>query len=96
MNKSTAFDEGIQSTTMTKVSFVEFADEFAKDLEIDDKHCLAGNPKDVPQFDSMGKITASLTIERLFGFQIAYEFLDQVESLQALYDLCCQQAYGKK
>jgi len=43
----------------------------------------------------MGKIIVSLTIERLFGFQIAYEFLDESETLQALYDVCCTQGQGK-
>lgn len=73
---------------MSKVSFEEFAKEFAKDLEIDDERFLSVNLKDVPQYDSMGKITVSLTIEKLFGFQIAYEFLDKVENIQALHTYC--------
>lgn len=73
---------------MSKVSFEEFAKEFAKDLEIDDERFLSVNLKDVPQYDSMGKITVSLTIEKLFGFQIAYEVLDEVENIQALHTYC--------
>lgn len=73
---------------MSRVSFEEFAREFASDLEIDDDQFLKSNLKNVPQYDSMGKITVSLTIERLFGFQIAYEVLDKAESIQALYSYC--------
>lgn len=77
---------------MSKVSFEEFAREFASDLEIDDDQFLTSNLKDVPQYDSMGKITVSLTIERLFGFQIAYEVLDKADTLQSLYDYSCNKA----
>jgi acyl carrier protein len=76
---------------MSKVSFDEFSKRFAEDLEIDDDHYLTANLKDVPQYDSMGKITISLTIERLFGFQIAYEVLDAAETVQSLYELCRKQ-----
>ena len=79
---------------MSKVSFEEFAREFASDLEIDDDHFLTSNLKDVPQYDSMGKITVSLTIERIFGFQIAYEVLDRADTLQSLYDYSCNKANG--
>lgn len=80
---------------MSKVSFEEFAKEFASDLEIDDDHFLTSNLKDVPQYDSMGKITVSLTIERLFGFQIAYEVLDKVETIQSLYEYSCKKVNGE-
>lgn len=79
---------------MSKVSFEEFAREFAIDLEIDDDQFLTSNLKDVPQYDSMGKITVSLTIERIFGFQIAYEVLDKADTLQSLYDYSCSKANG--
>ncbi len=87
-------NKGTKYSTMSNVSFEEFSREFAKDLEIDGEYYQTENLKDVPQYDSMGKITASLTIERLFGFQIAYEFLDQAESLQSLYEFCCTQSQG--
>lgn len=74
---------------MSKVSFEEFVKEFANDLEIDDHYCHTENLKDIPQYDSMGKITVSLTIERLFGFQIAYEVLDSVENIRLLYEYSC-------
>lgn len=80
---------------MSKVSFEEFAKEFAKDLEIDDERFLSVNLKDVPQYDSMGKITVSLTIEKLFGFQIAYEVLDEVENIRSLYEYCCKKTKGE-
>lgn len=77
---------------MYKVSFEEFAREFAKDLEINDEYFLSANLKDIIQYDSMGKITVSLTIEKLFGFQIAYEILDKADTLQSLYDYSCKEA----
>lgn len=79
---------------MATVSFAEFAREFANDLEIEGDAYLTASLKDIPQYDSMGKIIISLTIERLFGFQIAYEFLDQDETLQSLYEVCCKQGQG--
>ena len=75
---------------MSNVSFEEFAREFTNDLEIDDHNFLKLNLKDIPQYDSMGKITVSLAIEKLFGFQIAYEVLDKVDTIQSLYEYCCK------
>jgi acyl carrier protein len=80
---------------MFKVSFEEFAREFASDLEIDDDHFLTSNLKDVPEYDSMGKITFSLTIEKLFGFQIAYEVLDKAETIKSLYEYSCKKVNGE-
>jgi acyl carrier protein len=79
---------------MSKVSFAEFAKEFASDLDINDDQFLTSNLNDVPQYDSMGKITVSLTIEKLFGFQIAYEILDQADTIQSLYEYACNNASG--
>jgi acyl carrier protein len=76
---------------MSKVSFEEFSSEFAKDLEIDDQNYLKTSLVDILEYDSIGKITISLTIERLFGFQIAYELLDRAETIQSLYEFCCKQ-----
>ena len=79
---------------MSKVSFEEFAKEFASDLEIEGDEYITAHLKDVPQYDSMGKITVSLTIEKLFGFQIAYEVLDKADTIQSLYDYACNKASG--
>jgi len=79
---------------MSKVSFEEFSSEFAKDLEITDDQYLSGALKDVSQYDSMGKITVSLTIEGLFGFQIPYEVLDKEETIASLYEYCVKQSKG--
>ena len=79
---------------MSKVSFEEFANEFASDLEITDDQFLTSNLRDVPQYDSMGKITVSLTIEKLFGFQIAYDVLDKADTIQSLYEYACNKASG--
>lgn len=80
---------------MSKVSFEEFAREFASSLEINDDHFLTSNLKNISQYDSMGKIIVSLSIERFFGFQIAYEVLDKAETIQSLYDYSCKKAKGK-
>jgi acyl carrier protein len=80
---------------MSKISFEEFARAFANDLEIDDESFLTANLQDVQQYDSMGKITVSLTIEKLFGFQITYDVLDKAESLRSLYEYSCKQINGE-
>ena len=76
---------------MSKVRFEEFSSEFAQDLAISGEHFLSMRLEDIPEFDSMGKITVSLTIERLFGFQIGYEMLDKAETIYTLYEFCCKQ-----
>ena len=73
---------------MSKISFEEFASEFSKDLEIEDQEFINLPLKDIPEYDSMGIITVSLTIERLFNFEISLEVLDESESLKTLYDYC--------
>ena len=80
---------------MSKVTFEEFAREFASDLEIHDDHFLTSNLKNIPQYDSMGKITVSLTIEKLFEFQIAYEVLDKAETIQSIYEYSCKKVNGE-
>jgi acyl carrier protein len=79
---------------MSKVSFEEFARKFASDLEINHDQFLTSNLKDVPQYDSMGKITVSLMIEKFFGFEIAYEVLDRAHTIQSLYEYCCNKVNG--
>lgn len=73
---------------MSNVPFEIFSQEFANDLGIVDKGYLTCILKEVPEYDSMGKITISLTIERLFGFQIPFEALDKVETIHVLYEYC--------
>ena len=73
---------------MSKISFESFVKEFAKDLEIADYNYKEELLKDIPEYDSMGKITVSFTIERLFNFQIEYEVLDNTNTLIELYDYC--------
>ena len=77
---------------MSNVSFEDFATEFAHDLEILDDSYLQISLKDISQYDSMGKIVVSLTIEKLFGFQIAYEVLEKEETLISLYKFCVKQS----
>ena len=76
---------------MSSVSFEEFAREFASDLNIENDDHLTKPLKEVKQYDSMGKITASLTIEGLFGIQVSYTDLDSQETLEALYHYCLNQ-----
>ncbi len=73
---------------MFKIKYETFEGEFKKDLCIFDKDMSNLKLIDVEEFDSMGKISASLTIERLFGFQIDYEVLDSSENLKSLYEYC--------
>jgi acyl carrier protein len=79
---------------MSKVSFEEFAKEFASDLDIEGDEYITANLKDVPQYDSMGKINVSLTIEKLFGFQIAYEVLDKADTIRSIYEYACNKENG--
>lgn len=79
---------------MSKVSFEVFSREVASDLDIDGDQFLSTNLKDIPEYDSMGKITVSLTIEKLFGFQITYEVLDIAETLQSLYEYSLNKVNG--
>ena len=77
---------------MSVVSFENFAKEFAEQLEISDDNFTTVLLKDVPEYDSMGKITASLLIEQLFDFEISHEKLDQSETLTSLYEFCVKNA----
>ncbi len=73
---------------MSEISFEYFATEFANDLEIEGQDFMTCLLEDVPEYDSMGMITAGLTIERLFDFEISLEKLDEVETLESLYTYC--------
>jgi acyl carrier protein len=73
---------------MSEFNFEAFLAEVANDLEIDDALHLKLPLIDIPEFDSMGKITVSLTIERFFSFQIPYDVLDKVDSFYTLFLYC--------
>ncbi|URQ73768.1 hypothetical protein M9C82_01150 [SAR86 cluster bacterium] len=73
---------------MSNISFEQFATEFAKDLEIEGQEFISLPLKEIPEYDSMGLITASLTIERLFDFEISLETLDETDSLNSLFEYC--------
>lgn len=77
---------------MFRVTYEDFLIEFAKDLDIKDDKFETCNLNEIPQFDSMGVITISLLIERLFGFQIDYESLEKQVTVQSLYDFCVSHA----
>ena len=73
---------------MSKVSFKEFALKFAEELEIEGDDYMETPLDEIPEFDSMGKISASLVIESLFEFEIDYDVLDEEESIRSLYEYC--------
>jgi hypothetical protein len=73
---------------MSEFNFEAFLAEVANDLEINDALHLKLPLSDIPEFDSMGKITVSLTIERIFSFQIPYDVLDKVDSFYTLFLYC--------
>lgn len=73
---------------MSKVPFEEFALKFAEELEIEGDDYLETPLDEIPEFDSMGKITASLVIESLFEFEIDYDVLEEQESIKSLYEYC--------
>ena len=73
---------------MSKVSFEEFALKFAEELEIEGDDYMETPLDEIPEFDSMGKISASLVIESLFEFEIDYDVLDEEESIRSLYEYC--------
>ncbi len=73
---------------MSKVSFEEFALKFAEELEIEGDDYMETPLDEIPEFDSMGKISASLVIESLFEFEIDYDILDEEESIRSLYEYC--------
>jgi hypothetical protein len=73
---------------MSNVSFEHFCNQFAAVLEIEGKHFLHCPLGDIPEYDSMGRITISLMIESLFSYQIPYEILDQSKDISSLYEYC--------
>ena len=73
---------------MSNVSLEVFLKECINDLEIENEIQPTFPLKDVPEYDSMGKITLSLTIERLFDYEIPYDVLDKLETLKLIYEHC--------
>ena len=73
---------------MSEVPFEEFALKFAEELEIEGDDYLETPLDEIPEFDSIGKITASLVIESLFEFEIDYDVLEEQESIKSLYEYC--------
>lgn len=73
---------------MSNVNFEDFAKEFAAELQIEDDNFIKTPLKDLKEYDSMGKISASLVIENLFSFEIELDILDEVETLDSLYQFC--------
>ena len=75
---------------MSNLNFNDFLNIFSSELLIN--RVLTGEEllSSIEEFDSMGKITISLTIENLFDYQISYDDLDKVQSIQELYNFCLE------
>lgn len=73
---------------MSDVTFNEFAERFSDELQVDINIALNTTLSDINEYDSMGKINASLLIEELFNFQIDFEDLNSIDTLKMLYDFC--------
>ena len=73
---------------MSKINFEDFCAKFAEALEIENPSFAEVDFSETPQYDSMGKISASLLIEEQFGFQIPFEILDKQKNITELYSYC--------
>ena len=73
---------------MSIPSFEVFEKKFADTLKLKDQNLLKNLLKDIPEYDSLGKIDISLLIEEEFNFQIKYEILDSFETIEKLYKYC--------
>lgn len=80
---------------MSIINFEDFLREFATELDIQALEDLDKPLKEISQYDSMGKITTSLLIERLFAFEISFQILESEKTLQSLYDFCASTARKK-
>jgi acyl carrier protein len=73
---------------MSNVTFDEFSQRFADEINIDLDAAKDLKLNDITEYDSMGKINISLLIEELFDFQIEYEDLSSASTLEELYNMC--------
>ena len=80
---------------MSEIYFEDFSKQFKKSLSINYEIEPDTFLKDISEFDSMGKINASLLIEDLFNFTIDFETLDKTKSLSELYKVCCERSQSK-
>lgn len=76
---------------MSKVTLEFFKNRFADELKIEQQGLLEKDLNSLREYDSMAKINISLLIEELFEFQIQYETLQTLKTLESLYDFCCSQ-----
>ena len=77
---------------MSNVTFDEFSQRFADEINISLDAALNLKLNEIPEYDSMGKINISLLIEELFDFQIEYEDLNSVYTLQGLFNICPEES----
>jgi acyl carrier protein len=75
---------------MSKIDFEEFSRQFKKELAVQYDGFQTAQLKDIEEYDSMGKIRASMLIEDLFGLEVPLEVLNSAKDLQSLWDYCVQ------
>ncbi len=73
---------------MSKVNVEQFIVGLVKELEIQESISGETRLMNIKEYDSMGKINASLYIENAFGFQIDYEVLDRDQTVADLWKYC--------
>lgn len=73
---------------MSEKTLEKFAQKFANELQVELDVALSAKLSEMPEYDSMAKITVSLLIEELFDFQIEYDDLNNAETLKDLYEIC--------
>jgi hypothetical protein len=75
---------------MSKIDFEGFATRFKQELGVEYDGFQTAPLKDIEEYDSMGKIRASMLIEDLFGLEISLEVLNSAKDLQSLWGYCVQ------
>jgi acyl carrier protein len=68
-------------------SFEKFTIKISDLIMIEAGELIDSNLQDLPEFDSMARINVGLLIEEEYGYQVALDDLNSLQSLSSLYDL---------
>lgn len=68
-------------------SFENFAVKVSGLLMVEAGVLIHSNLQDLPEFDSMARINIGILIEEDYGYQVALDDLNSLQSLRSLYDL---------
>lgn len=68
-------------------SFEKFTVQISDLLMVEVGDLIDSNLQNLPEFDSMAKINVGLLIEEEYGYQVALDDLNTLQSLRSLYDL---------